>query len=94
VVDEVIYSPVGYGTHMYVSHDKNIRSLYAHLMNVKVEPGQNVAKGEALAEIGMTGLSTGPHVHFELSVEGRRVNPIYYIADAIEDYQELLALRN
>lgn len=92
VIDEVITSAVGYGNHVYMTHENKVRSLYAHLDVMTVSPGQYVQKGQPLGTVGMTGLSTGPHVHFEMYVEEGRTNPIFYIQDAIVDYQKNLVI--
>ena len=94
VVEEVVESPVGYGTHIYVSHEDGMDSLYAHLDDVKVAEGQYLAKGQPIATVGMTGLSTGPHLHFEVLINDQHVNPIPLIAEAIEDYQSTLSAGN
>lgn len=94
VVEEVIYSRFGYGTHIYVTHENRERTLYSHLGEVSVAPGQYVSKNQPIAEIGMTGLSTGPHLHFEMQIEGIKVNPLYYLSESILDYQKSLTAGN
>jgi murein DD-endopeptidase MepM/ murein hydrolase activator NlpD len=94
VIDKVIASPVGYGTHVYVTHEENVRSLYAHLGNVVISEGQYVTKGQPIAQIGMTGLSTGPHLHFEMYVDDKSTNPIPPMASVIAEYQKSLAASN
>ena len=69
----------GYGYLVIIEHDLGSRSLYAHASQVLVHPGERVSTGQVIAEIGSTGRSTGPHLHFELEVRGRRVNPIPYL---------------
>ena len=57
-------SPRGYGNYIIVKHDNGTSSLYAHLDTVNVELGTSVKAGEKIGEVGSTGLSTGPHLHF------------------------------
>lgn len=79
-VVEVEEMLVGYGHFVRIAHKGTISSLYAHLDQVKVKPGQKVAKGEVLGTVGMTGWTTGPHLHFEVHSGEKSVNPLGYIA--------------
>lgn len=56
----------GYGNFVVVSHSNGTQTLYAHMSRTAVSPGQTVSQGETIGHIGMTGLTTGPHVHFEI----------------------------
>jgi len=69
----------GYGRVVIVEHDEGISSLYAHNARNKVEVGQRIGTGDKLGEIGSTGRSTGPHLHFEIRKNGVPVNPIPYL---------------
>ncbi|MGB9812485.1 MAG: peptidoglycan DD-metalloendopeptidase family protein [Thermovenabulum sp.] len=75
---KVIFSGVagGYGNTVIIDHGNNIRSIYAHLYEVYVNSGQNVETGQVIGSVGSTGLSTGPHLHFEIKVNGNSVNPL------------------
>lgn len=68
----------GYGRYVAIYHDNGHVTLYAHLHDVHVSVGQKVSKGEVLGTVGSTGNSTGPHLHFEIRVNGKRVNPLNY----------------
>lgn len=70
----------GYGNCVVVSHPDGRITRYAHNSKLLVRTGQHVAQGEALALSGNTGRSTGPHVHFELYINGSAVNPLKYIS--------------
>lgn len=68
----------GYGRYVAIYHDNGHVTVYAHLHDVHVNVGQKVAKGEVLGTVGSTGNSTGPHLHFEIRVNGERVNPLIF----------------
>jgi murein DD-endopeptidase MepM/ murein hydrolase activator NlpD len=65
----------GYGRHVVVTHANGAESLYAHMEEAKVTVGQRVEAGQPLGLVGNTGRSTGPHLHFELQLQGKRVDP-------------------
>jgi murein DD-endopeptidase MepM/ murein hydrolase activator NlpD len=60
--------------------DEHVRLLYCHLWRVHVAAGQRVAPGEVIGEVGATGLATGAHLHFEVQVDGRAVDPVVWLA--------------
>lgn len=68
-----------YGKYIIISHDANFSSLYAHLSSLKVQAGDMVQLGQVIATVGSTGLSTGPHLHFEIRRNGLPVDPGIYI---------------
>jgi murein DD-endopeptidase MepM/ murein hydrolase activator NlpD len=63
------------GNYIIVRHDDGVQTLYQHLSYVFLRTGERVAQGQVLGTVGSTGMSTGPHLHFELIVNGVRVNP-------------------
>ncbi len=69
----------GYGNMVEVNHGNGYVTRYGHNLKNLVNVGQTVKKGEVIAKMGTTGRSTGPHVHFEVMVNGRHVNPKQYI---------------
>lgn len=69
----------GYGWQIMIDHENGFQTRYAHNSQNLVKVGQRVKKGEAIAAIGSTGRSSGPHVHFEIYVFGSRVNPLNYV---------------
>lgn len=68
-----------YGLYLQVDHGNGVKSFYAHCSKIVVTKGQAVARGEKLAEIGSTGISTGPHLHLELKYGKMHLNPAYYV---------------
>ena len=69
----------GYGYVVYINHADGRQTRYAHLSKVLVSAGQTVAQGQKIALSGNTGVSTGPHVHFEILIGGSQVNPLNYL---------------
>jgi murein DD-endopeptidase MepM/ murein hydrolase activator NlpD len=68
-----------HGNVIVISHGFGISSRYNHLSQFFVKPGQKVKRGDKVAEVGTTGKSTGPHLHYEVRVNGIPVNPVRYI---------------
>jgi len=69
----------GYGKYVVIGHNARYSSLYGHLMDYTVSPGQEVKRGDVIGYEGSTGWSTGPHLHFEIWDNGSRVNPVNYL---------------
>lgn len=69
----------GYGNCIEISHGKGLHTLYGHASKLLVSSGQRVSKGQAIAKVGSTGNSTGPHCHFEVIKNGTKVNPLGYV---------------
>ncbi|MBQ8786115.1 MAG: M23 family metallopeptidase [Oscillospiraceae bacterium] len=83
--DGVVIVPVdvdtGDGKNVTVSHYANVNTFYAHLSEVIVSEGDEVKQGDIIGYVGSTGSSTGPHLHFELCIDGEYVDPIDYFSD-------------
>ncbi len=79
VVSLVQYSRTGYGYHVIINHGGGVQTLYGHMSTISVEAGQRVTKGETIGLEGSTGRSTGPHLHFEVRINGAKTNPLSYV---------------
>ncbi len=69
----------GYGLVLEVDHGNGIETKYAHLSRVVVREGQRVVRGQPIAAVGNSGLSTGPHLHYEVHVNGKVVDPLTFV---------------
>ena len=84
----------GYGKIIKIDHGYGYETWYAHLNDMDVRVGQKVVRGQVIGEVGNTGKSTGPHLHYEVHVKGRVVNPVnYYFMDlSAEDYDKMIEI--
>jgi len=76
---EAVDRDSGLGNVVVIDHGYGIKTLYGHLLQTYVHPGMRVKRGETIATVGNTGLSTGPHLHYEVHVNGQAVDPLRYI---------------
>lgn len=79
VVKSIFYERDGYGNVVILEHENGIETRYAHMSKFEAKEGDIVKKGDIIGRVGNTGRSTGPHLHFELRVNGNPVNPEGYI---------------
>jgi murein DD-endopeptidase MepM/ murein hydrolase activator NlpD len=93
-VSEARYTPFGYGKKVVINHGFGYETLYAHLSDIKVKPGQKVKRGEIIGLVGSTGLSTCPHLHYEVHLHNRPVNPINYYANDLSprEYDNMIEM--
>lgn len=84
----------GYGNHVVLDHGYGYETLYGHMSKMAVRAGQQVKRGQLIGYVGSTGLSTAPHVHYEVRKNGQVVNPInfYYNDLTPEQYQKLIEI--
>ncbi len=66
----------GHGKYVMIRHNKDLASAYGHMQRIDVKPGQRVRQGQNIGTVGSTGLSTGPHLHYEVWLRGKPVNPV------------------
>lgn len=69
----------GYGYVVYINHPDGRQTRYGHLSKIYVSAGQTVSQGDKIALSGNSGVSTGPHIHFEILINGKQVNPLEYL---------------
>jgi len=79
IVVGVAHTSVGYGNYVMIAHGGGVITLYGHLLETDVNVGDKVTRGERIGREGSTGLSTGPHLHFELRVYDQVVDPMRYL---------------
>lgn len=84
----------GYGNKILIDHGFGYRTLYGHCYKIIVKPGQKVKRGDVIGTVGSTGLSTCPHLHYEVHVNGRKVNPLNYYANDLsaDEYDKMIEL--
>lgn len=84
------FSFFGYGNVVVVDHGFGYKSRYAHLFKISVTKGQQVARGQVIGELGNSGRSTGPHLHYEVLLRENQVDPINYFNDMSSEEYELM----
>jgi murein DD-endopeptidase MepM/ murein hydrolase activator NlpD len=84
----------GYGKMVEVDHGFGYRSRYAHMHEFAVRPGQNLKRGDLIGYVGNTGMSTAPHLHYEVLINGEQVNPVHYFFNDLSasEYEKILEL--
>ncbi len=93
VVESSRYSTT-FGNVIVISHGYNIETLYAHLSKFNVKVGQKVKRGQVIAFVGSTGLSSGPHLHYEVHLDNKEVNPVHYFYGDLtaKEYDKIIEL--
>lgn len=74
-------SKSGFGNIVQLDHGYGIETIFAHAQMARVKKGQKIKRGTVIAQVGNTGYSTGPHLHYEVRVNGTPVDPLYFILD-------------
>lgn len=93
-VEEVSIKFSGYGKMVEINHGFGYRTRYAHMHEFAVRQGQNVKRGDLIGYVGNTGLSTAPHLHYEVLINGSQVDPVHYFYNDLSsaDYEKILEL--
>lgn len=96
VVESASRSSYGYGNKIIIDHGYGYKTVYAHLNNYNIRKGQKVKRGQVIGKVGNSGLSTSPHLHYEVIRNDRKVNPIYYFFNDLSprEYEEIIASAN
>jgi murein DD-endopeptidase MepM/ murein hydrolase activator NlpD len=94
VVDVVQVSFSGYGKMVELDHGFGYRTRYAHMHGFAVHQGQRVKRGELIGYVGDTGLSTAPHLHYEVMINRQQVNPVHYFFNDLNatEYEKIIEL--
>ena len=94
VVTSVKVSRTGYGKHVIIDHGFGYKTLYAHLSAFKVNKGQKVKRGDIIGKVGNTGTSTGPHLHYEVIRNNKKIDPAHFFFNDLdyEQYQEMVKI--
>ena len=71
-----------YGNFVSIEHGARIQTRYAHMSSIAIAPGTRVSKGDLIGYVGSTGRSTGPHLHYEVRIDGEAVNPVPYMIES------------
>lgn len=94
VVFNVKKSYTGYGQHVIIDHGFGYKTLYAHMSKFKVRKGQKVKRGDVIGLVGNTGTSTGPHLHYEVIRDNKKIDPANFFFNDLnfEEYQEMIEI--
>ncbi len=94
VIQESVMQMQGYGYYVLINHGFAYQTRYAHMCKINAKEGAPVKRGDLIGYVGSTGLSTGPHIHYEVIKNGEPVNPVnfYYNNLTPEEYQIILKL--
>lgn len=94
VVTTIEYGDRGYGNYVVIKHGYGYQTLYGHMSRIKAKPGQKVMRGDIIGYIGNTGKSTGPHCHYEVIRNGKKIDPINFFYNDLspKEFQQLLEI--
>ncbi len=86
----------GYGICVVINHGYGYKTLYGHMSAVKVRSGQKIKRGELIGYVGSTGLASGPHCHYEVWLNGKKVNPVFYFYNDLtpQEYEQVIEAAN
>ncbi len=94
VIKKVVSNYGGYGKEVLIDHGYGYVTRYAHMSDFNVKKGQVVKRGECIGYVGSTGKSTAPHLHYEVLKDGKKVNPVHYFYNDLneDEFQKILEL--
>ncbi|MFL2568331.1 MAG: M23 family metallopeptidase [Flavobacteriales bacterium] len=94
IVSKVKRSKRGYGNYVKINHGFGYETLYAHMSKYIVKKGQKVKRGEVIGFVGNSGISTAPHLHYEVRKDNKKINPVnfYYNDLSPEEYEKMLEI--
>jgi len=94
VVESIVSSRRGYGNHVTINHGFGYKTIYAHLDRFNVRQGQKVKRGDVIGFVGNSGLSIAPHLHYEVELNGVKVDPVNYFFHDLtpEEYERIIEL--
>lgn len=94
VIDKLDVSFSGYGKMLEIDHGFGYRTRYAHMHGFAVKQGQKIKRGDLIGYVGDTGLSTAPHLHYEVFVNGSHANPVHYFFNDLNpaEYEKIIEL--
>ncbi len=94
VVEKVVHSRRGLGKYVLIDHGYGYKTQYGHMSETKVRKGQKVKRGDVIGLVGNTGISSAPHLHYEVLKDGRKINPVnFYFNDLTpEEYDQMIEL--
>ena len=94
VVERVIRSFGGYGKQVVINHGFGYKTRYAHMQDFNVKKGDRIKRGDMIGTVGNSGLSTAPHLHYEILKDNKKVNPVNYFYMDLndEEYEKILEL--
>jgi murein DD-endopeptidase MepM/ murein hydrolase activator NlpD len=86
------WSPNGFGNHVIIDHGYGYESIYGHLSKINVPVGLNVKRGDLIGLSGNSGTSSGPHLHYQINLNGNHQNALYFFSDDLtpEEYREMI----
>jgi len=92
IVSNCSYDDGGYGNNIIVNHGYGYATLYGHMVRIKARVGEVVKRGQILGYVGSTGKSTGPHLHYEVIRNGKKIDPVHYFFHDLNaaDYERMI----
>jgi murein DD-endopeptidase MepM/ murein hydrolase activator NlpD len=96
IVEKVEFNGRGFGNFVVINHGFGYETIYGHLSKQLVKVGQKIKRGTVIGLVGSTGLSTAPHLHYEVVKDGKKINPVNYFHNDLKpsDYEKLVKLAN